>query len=841
MDARSNLIQEQERAVSEQRYALRNELNNVADSAAALAQIAAGYMRPSPDGGKLLPDPILKTEFLNFARTRGGIEQLRMIDASGREIVNIKRIRARSGTYYFRDTSPETARNLVGESWVRELLALPAGEHFVSGREWKTDAVGKLVDPAVPLLMVGVALPSEKGRSPMGYVLVDYPIERIFQRLAKLDQYLKSDTLITDSDGDWVREANLGMAAAPDSPSVREPTLAATHPLVWEEVLRNATGVISQPEGIFVFDTLNPQEGGPVSALGAQSSWKILTWLTPEIIAAREKEAAVPVWWWVILAVGLVMPVTYLMVNDRELKREASRLKEQARALLESIANSSVDGIVAGEAVRNAKRDIVGFRVAFSNPASAEILKTFPAAKSDVSEEFPLFFSSDFFAQCVQVVVTGSRFETEQNTECESGRSWFRIVVVKLADGVVLTFSDMTRQKFAVHELRQAKETAEVANRAKSQFLTMMGHEIRTPMHGLLGFAGLLEKTNLTAEQTDYVSTLRLSGEALLHILDDILDYSHMESESLDVQSKPVEIKELVTQVNQLFVMALGDRKLELVTRISDDVPVQILSDDVRLRQILVNLVGNALKFTEEGFLLIKVVVENTAKGDMIVFHVVDSGPGVSGEMIDRLFKPFSQVDGTFSRRFGGTGLGLSICKRLVETMGGQIGVNTAPGKGSDFHFSLPLKTPEFSSIPGLSSPAFLSANGASLRVLVVDDDAINRKLIRRMLEKVGATVEVAESGLAAIENFRRTAFDLIFMDLQMPGMDGLETTLQIREIEAQTGREHRTPISALTANAGEENRRQCLNSGMDDFLTKPVTMVDLETLLLRVDAATRG
>lgn len=830
MDVRSDVISEQERAIQEQKYVLRHELDNLAESTTTLAEIAGGSMRSFADLGEIEPTSMIKVEFLNFARTRGGFDQIRMIDRSGRELVNIKRVRVRGGTYDFSDASPESPRDLVGENWLSDLLELSSGEIFVSGMEWKTDGDGMAVKPEIPLLRVGTTLSSEKGRPPAGYVLLDYPAERIFQRLEEIDRRLKNQTMITSSEGDWLRGDGPGSTTS----------LAVANPRVWAEISRNATGVLRDAPGLVVFDTVSLATGRPIKGSGEPLEWKILNWLSPAQIAVREQEATFPVWWWVLLAVGLVMPATYLMVNDRELKREASHLKEQARALLQSIADTSADGIVAGEAVRNPRGDIADFRTIFSNPASAEILKTFSDEEADVSTRFPLFFSPDFFAQCVQVVVTGRRFETEENTECITGRRWFRIVVVKLDDGIVLTFSDMTRQKFAVHELREAKESAEVANRAKTQFLTLMGHEIRTPMNGLLGFASLLENTDLNAEQQDYVSTLRLSGEALLRILDDILDYSHMEHESLHVQSRPVAVKELVAQVNQLFVMALGNRKLELVTRIAPDVPDQIMSDDVRLRQILVNLVGNALKFTEEGFLLIKVMIEEGARGDQIVFHVVDSGQGVSAEMIDRLFKPFSQVDSTLSRRFGGTGLGLSICKRLVETMGGQIGVNTAPGKGSDFYFSLPLRTLDFFQ-PEKPVPAYLPVLGASFRILVVDDDAVNRKLIRRMLEKIGADVEVAESGAAAVECFLSVSFDLILMDVQMPGMDGLETTRKIRELEVQAGTGQHIVISALTANAGEENRRECLASGMDNFLTKPVTMADLEALIVELTSSPAG
>lgn len=833
MEAHNMLLREQERVVSEQKYALRSELNDLAGTATSLAQIAATRMEVGAEGDVQV-GRLLGPEFLNFAKTRQTFDQLRLISPEGRELVNIKRIRARSGAHYFRDTTSEKQPDVTGQSWAASLLGLAPGKVFISGLELKTDEQGWPEEPHTPILRAGAALPAARGQSPLGYVLVDYLAENLLNRVDRIDQFLRSRTLIANSQGYWLRGQD------PDSewgflmPERSAHSLTVSHPEVWKQVTQGLSGTFTHPGGVVVFDTVPLLSGEPAGP-GSDAVWKIMTWLSPQAIAARKNATTFSVWWWVALAVGLVMPTTYLMVADRAQKREASRLKEQARALLQSIADTSSDGILAGEAVRDVHGDIEDFRLIFSNPAAGEILKTFDREEREpaTDREFPLFFSPDFFAQCVQVVVTGSRFETEQSTESSLGLRWFRLVVVKLDDGVVLTFSDITRQKFAVHELRQAKESAEVANRAKSQFLTMMGHEIRTPMNGLLGFASLLEKTELTAEQRDYVSTLRLSGEALLHILDDILDYSHMEQESLHVKAATLSVKDLVNQVSQLFVMALGDRRLELVTRIAPEVPAQIVGDDVRLRQILVNLIGNALKFTEEGFLLVKVLRETDASGDFLVFHVVDSGPGISPEMLDRLFKPFSQVDSTISRRFGGTGLGLSICKRLVETMGGKIGVHTAPGKGSDFYFSLPVRIPEFSAPPVLEKTVERPA-GVVPHILVVDDDSINRKLIRRMLEKLGVRVEIAESGAQALSAFQDSHFDLILMDVQMPGMDGLETTRRIREIERQGDSVQRTPISALTANSGPGSRELCFEAGMDDFLGKPVCLDDLEKLIAK-------
>lgn len=821
MEARTEIVRELERAISEQKYALKTDLNEVAGAVSTLAHIAASRMQAGPEEG-FAPDQQMREEFLNFARTRQAFDQIRLLSPEGRELISIKRIRTRNGSVYFRDSSADVPRDLSAEPWMTEIFSLPGGKVSFSDLEWKMEEIGRL-----PILRVGSAMQADQGRQVIGYVVVDYLANRLFQKAVRIDEHLQTVTYIATADGKWVR------GPGGDSVAGME-TVKALYPAAWPEIAGSTSGTSITKDGLIVFGTLAlGTETSPLAVAFAPQSWKVFLVDSPRAIADREQAATAPVRGWGILALCLFIPLTCLIVSDREQKREAARAREKTRALLQSITDSTVDGIVVGEAVRDAAGDICDFQTVFSNPVAVRILKAFDRREAAEGREFPLFFSPDFFARCVQVVATGQRYDTEQSTDCPPlGVFWFRIVVVRLDDGVVMTFTDITAQRLTLHELRLAKDAAEVANRTKSQFLTMMGHEIRTPMNGLLGFASLLESTDLNDEQKDYISTLRLSGEALLRILEDILDYSHMENEALNMKSAPVEVKALISQVSQLFVLALGDRKIELVARIAPDVPLQILGDELRLRQILVNLVGNAVKFTAEGFILIKLTRENGPKGDFLVFHVVDSGSGIPPEMIDRLFKPFSQVDAGSSRRYGGTGLGLSICRRLVETMGGEIGVKTAQDKGSDFYFSLPIRLPDFPSASATPAVRKIPSEFRKPRILVVDDDAINRKLIMRMIQKVGAEAELVDSGSQAIHAFQEEEFDLIIMDIQMPGMDGIETTRKIRDIEKRTGALRRTPISALTANAGEGDRERCFEAGMDDFFCKPIQIDSLEKLI---------
>jgi signal transduction histidine kinase/ActR/RegA family two-component response regulator len=402
-------------------------------------------------------------------------------------------------------------------------------------------------------------------------------------------------------------------------------------------------------------------------------------------------------------------------------------------------------------------------------------------------------------------------------------------------------------------ELETALVTAREATQLKSRFLANMSHEIRTPMNGVLGMTDFLLASNLSAEQQEFAGSIKKSADALLTLINDILDLSRIEAGKLRLDRIPFSLAATVEESSSIFALQARTKGLDFATSVSGDLPEQVAGDAGRVRQVLTNLLGNAVKFTDSGRIDVEVEqVRSIQDGILVRFSIRDTGIGIPPEQQNRLFESFTQGDGSSTRKYGGTGLGLSISKQLVELMGGQLGVESRPGEGSCFWFTgsfgkvaaavapvtppkRPIPAPAPAPAPKVPIPSVPEKrNGGNrrLRVLLAEDNEINQRIALRLLEKLGVAADAVDNGRAAVEALSQRSYDLVLMDCQMPEMDGFEATAVIRNRERGKGH---TPICALTANAMEGDREKCLAAGMDDYISKPVGLDKLREAVERL------
>jgi len=389
-----------------------------------------------------------------------------------------------------------------------------------------------------------------------------------------------------------------------------------------------------------------------------------------------------------------------------------------------------------------------------------------------------------------------------------------------------------------IDQARESAREADFANRAKSEFLATMSHEIRTPLNGIIGFIELLANTELNAEQSDYLDTVRVSSETLLSLVNDVLDFSKIETGNLNLESREFKLVPMLRVLNAMFFNQAAEKGIIFNLEIGEEVPRKVLGDETRLRQILTNFLSNAIKFTDAGEVRLSLMLHAEVDADGMVeleFEVRDTGIGIGREQLKKLFRPFTQGDASTTRKYGGTGLGLAICKRLAEAMGGKVWATSTLGEGSCFYLRVRVGVVNAGDrLPPqtlVEAEVSSSVDKSKLRAFIAEDNRANQRVITQMLKRLGIEAEAFENGQELLQMLQQRSADLILMDLQMPVMDGLEATAAIRAGAAGAGCKE-IKIVALTANALAGDEERCLSAGMNSYLTKPLKLAALEAAL---------
>ena len=462
-----------------------------------------------------------------------------------------------------------------------------------------------------------------------------------------------------------------------------------------------------------------------------------------------------------------------------------------------------------------------------------------------INDVLPDYHADEYISHEEEVLRTGMpKYNIEEVIPGAGKRIWLSTNLAPFKNnegeviGLVGVSYNITDRKQYENKLKKAKEQAESGTRSKSEFLANVSHEIRTPMNGIIGMAEIMRQTSLTPEQAQHLSVIETSANSLLSLINDVLDFSKIEAGKLNFEIQNFVLDDVLQDVENILKARASEKALELKIITGENIPGILRGDPYRLKQILLNLANNSVKFTDGGHVHISILLKDRIKEKVVLyFEVDDTGIGISKEGMNLLFQEFSQVDASTTRRYGGTGLGLSISKKLANMMKGEIGVESQLGKGSKFWFTAQFET--VGTKPAAEKKAdriewdFADRIDKELMVLLVEDNKINQKIARFNLENAGHRVDVAENGQEAVSKFETGIYDIILMDILMPVMNGFIATKKIREIENSAYKKNnktnkRTPIIALTANAMKGDREKCLAAGMDGYLSKPFKQKDL-------------
>lgn len=829
------------------------------------ADIIRAVNRPDQSGLARMTD-----SFVTLMQRNPYYDQIRWIDDTGMEKVRVNNSSA--GPVI---VPADRLQNKKDRPYFADAMRQPRGEVLISPMDLNIEN-RKIETPFKPTVRLAVAVATAQGK-PAGIIIINLTMSELLDRFSSQTQWRDSHAMLLNSMGFWLYSATQEDAWA--FMFEREKTLGRRYPDVWHAILARPSGYLIK-EGLWTWQRVDINKGSQRYRLQQQSPWIVALHLPHQRMQIDSLRLLLRLGAFVgVVLLALALLSWQLAVNrcrreaavhewvraqaalDASQDRVTELLRHQeTRSVLASIVSSSTDAIIG-----------VGLDEVVSswNPGAEKLLGyTAPEA---IGQSIFMLVRPEHAG--VGQHVAGHGMLGEAVTDVET-TLWHKdghpldiaVTISPILDGKKTRIGtsyiarDITERKQLEKELRRhrrhleslveqqtgtlrdtirnlelALSKAESATRAKSNFLSNMSHEIRTPLNVVLGLGQLLEKTALQTGQRDLLQKIRAAGQSLLGIINDILDVSKIEAGRLEVEYRPFRLDAVLDKVVTVTTPAIGERAIRLRVDADDVHSGSLYGDALRLEQILINLVSNAIKFTASGEVAIRITTVSTA-GDLtrLRFAVTDTGIGIPADKQHDIFQAFTQEDPSTTRRYGGTGLGLTICRHLVQLMDGDIGVISAPGEGSEFWFTLPLRTTAAPADRAGTQPeaAHPGARIAGVRVLVVDDSDINREVATRILESEGAQVVTADNGKQAVEWLAAhpEGADIVLMDIQMPEMDGhaaadaIRNTLQLRAL----------PVIALTAGAFKAQQDAALTAGMNDFLSKPYQMDQLIDMVSR-------
>ncbi|MBF0097107.1 MAG: response regulator [Magnetococcales bacterium] len=793
--------------------------------------VGGGDLSEFLDKNDLASRERLTRQFLFMAQERGVYDQIRLLDEEGKEIIRVHAGKEGCVTV----APPFLLRHQAEQEEFLHTRHLAEEERYVSRFELYSEN-GVVVEPHKPVLRFAAPVFDLWGRR-RGVVVLHYLIAPLLQTIRGLNH--GNLVYLIDQEGQLIfnpDDSERGVLLRP-----QPVTFASKFPSIWNIVKNRRFGEFQASRGSFIFQQLTlARSEGSADRLGkAPPSWKVIVEVEEVEWSLRTlKEHPIAM---IIFVCGVLLSfftawiVTLFIVSHRLSEKAAAdalrELELQKLALDEHAIVSTTD--VSGNITY-----INDKFVAISGYSREELIgRNHRLVKSN--EHSPAFYRTLW-----HTILSGQVWHGEIKNQARDGSEyWVRATIVPFLNdkGRPLKYvsirTDISAMKAMEHHLLIAKEEAEAATQAKSDFLANMSHEIRTPMNAIIGLSYLCLQTTLTSRQQNYIRKVHGAATSLLRIINDILDFSKIEAGRLDMEQIPFSLSEVLENVVSMTVLKAQEKQLPLLIELDEAIPADLLGDPLRLGQILLNLTNNAIKFTEQGEVSVRVaLLAQERAGVRLLFTVQDTGIGMSAEQVAALFQPFTQADSSITRKFGGTGLGLTIARRLVEMLDGSIRVESVLGQGSRFIFDVHLAVAEAgASQRGDSVTTEGGVHGAIARlsgavVLVAEDNEINQQVAQELLEQANIRVLLARNGREALQMVQQQAVDGVLMDLQMPVMDGLTATRQMR----QDPRLQQLPILAMTANALSSDRERCLAAGMQDHLAKPLDPTTLYMTLAR-------